>query len=508
MPCRHNPWVRHRRLRVFLEALLSDWSQRGTVPRVHDDEQGGPIGYAGEAAPVTTTSTAPTRTAGVAREPVPTRLSREVALALIAFGALAVTFLWWNDTYRVAGFGDWLTNAGRLTGLWAGYTIVVLLALMARVPALERGVGADRLARWHAMGGRYTVSLSLAHTLLIIWGYAVSAHRSVTTQTADFITQYADVLMATVGLGLLVVVGVVSARAARRRLRYETWHFIHLYTYLAIALIFSHQFATGADFISNAPARWLWSAMYVVVGGLLVWYRLLVPISSAIRYPLRVAAVQRENPNVVSVYVSGPAVSRLRAESGQFFRWRFLTRELWWAANPYSLSAAPRHDQLRITVKVAGSHSAALRALKPGTRVLAEGPYGAMTSALRRRRKVLLLAGGVGITPLRALFETLPGQPGDVTLIYRAREPKDLILRHEIEQIAQLRGSQVHYLMGRSRDDHLDHLSPQRLRALVPDLSAHDVYLCGPEAMMTAARQSLVKAGVPRRHIHHESFTF
>src|SRR5438128_361790 len=102
----------------------------------------------------------------------PLRIRAEVALAAIGIGAVAVLLLWWHDTVFIRGFGDWLTNAGRITGLLAGYAVVVLLALMARVPALERGVGTDRLARWHAMGGRYTVSLAVAHTLLIIWGYA------------------------------------------------------------------------------------------------------------------------------------------------------------------------------------------------------------------------------------------------------------------------------------------------------------------------------------------------
>src|SRR6476660_2494413 len=97
-------------------------------------------------------------------------------LAAIGVGGVAVIALWWQDTYYVQGLGDWLTNAGRITGLLAGYAVIVLLALMARVPALERGVGSDRLARWHAVGGRYTVSLSVAHTLLIIWGYAVTAN--------------------------------------------------------------------------------------------------------------------------------------------------------------------------------------------------------------------------------------------------------------------------------------------------------------------------------------------
>jgi ferredoxin-NADP reductase len=101
----------------------------------------------------------------------------------------------------------------------------------------------------------------------------------------------------------------------------------------------------------------------------------------------------------VSVYIRGKRLDELRAEPGQFFRWRFLTRDLAWAANPYSLSAPVRPDLIRITVKNSGRHSSALRRLRPGTRVIAEGPYGALTAGRRRRRKVLLLAGGVGITP-------------------------------------------------------------------------------------------------------------
>lgn len=436
------------------------------------------------------------------------RISPGAALAAIGVGALAVVALWWQDTSFIRGFGDWLTNAGRVTGLLAGYAVIVLLALMARVPALERGVGTDRLARWHAMGGRYTVSLAVTHTLLIIWGYAVTAHTGVVRQTTTLLTSYPDVLMATVSVGLLVAVGVASARAARRRLKYETWHFIHLYTYLAVALAFSHQFSTGADFVSNANARWLWSAMYVGVGALLIWYRLLTPIRAAARHQLRIVEVRPEGANVVSVYLAGRRVDELRAESGQFFRWRFLTRDLWWAANPYSLSAPPRANLLRITAKMTGSHSAALSELRPGTRVLAEGPYGSFTATRLRRRHVLLIAGGVGITPLRALFETLPGAPGEITLLYRANTASDFVLRSELDQIARARGARVHYLIGPPERGGRDHLSPQRLQQLVPNLRDHDVFVCGPEAMMTAATAALRQSGVRRSHIHIESFTF
>src|ERR1700709_2888246 len=201
-----------------------------------------------------------------------------VVLGLILAGAAATILLWWHDTTSIHGLGAWLTNAGRITGLLAGYAVVVLVALMARIPPLERGIGADKLARWHAMGGRYTVSLIVAHGVLITWGYAVAAHTDVVHQTKTLLLSYPDVLMATVAGLLLVGVGISSARAARRRLKYETWYYLHFYTYLAVALAFSHQFSTGADFVDNPAARVVWSAMYVAVGAAMLWYRFVVPV--------------------------------------------------------------------------------------------------------------------------------------------------------------------------------------------------------------------------------------
>lgn len=437
------------------------------------------------------------------------RLAPQPALAMIWLGAAAVILLWWHDTPFVSGLAGWLTNAGRISGLVAGYLVVVQLALMARVPAVERGVGTDRLARWHSMIGRYTVSMIVAHAVLITWGYAVTAHENVVRQTGDLLLSYPDVLMGTVAMGLFLVVGITSARAARRRVSYETWHFVHLYSYLAIALAFSHQFSTGADFMTSLQARVLWSALYIVVGSLLLWFRLLNPLIQNARHQLRVAEVRRESADTVSVWLEGRALDRLGAEPGQFFRWRFLTSNLWWAANPYSLSAVPSPTMLRITVKHAGEHSRALLSLPVGTRVLAEGPFGAFTSARRRRQKVLLIGGGVGITPLRALFEALPGRPGDLTLVYRAGNPADLVFREELEWIARDRGARLHYVFGpRGNGSRKDPLSAAELERRIPDLVEHDVYVCGPPGMTEHAQRELRRAGVPRRHIHHESFTF
>jgi predicted ferric reductase len=423
-------------------------------------------------------------------------------LAVIAVGAVVVIALWWHDTPAVRGLGGWLTGAGEILGLLCGYSVMVLVALMARLPPLERGMGTDQLARWHAMGGRYVVSLVVAHGLLILWGYAVQAHTSVVSESATLLTQYPDVLMATVAGFLLLGIGIVSMRAARRRVRYETWYYLHLYTYLAIALAFSHQFADGVSFVNSLTARFWWSAMYLTVIVLVLWYRVAVPLRASVRHGFKVIGVKGEGPGVISVYIGGSRLDELAAEPGQFFRWRFLDRSLWWSSHPYSLSAAPGADVMRITVKDLGDHSRALRRLRPGTRVIAEGPYGAFT-AEDSGRGVLLLAGGVGITPLRAIFATLPGH---VTLIYRASSERDIVFRDELDAIAAARGATVHYLIGSRAEIGGDPLSPRLLRSLVPGLEQQDAYVCGPPGMTSAAVQALRGAGVPKRRIHFESF--
>ncbi len=428
-----------------------------------------------------------------------------VILALVYAGAAAVVALWWTGTATVVGTDGWLVGAGRIAGLLTGYTCAVLVALMARVPALERRVGSDRVARWHASAGRWTVSLLVVHAVCILVGYAMQDHSPLVRETLNVVLHYPDMLKGTLGAAILVAVGVVSARAVRRRIAYETWYYLHLLTYAAVFLAFFHQVSLGAQFAGNGAAQAAWYLLYGGAAGLALWYRVLTPIRLNARHRLRVESVVQEAPDVHSVLISGERLSELGAEAGQFLRWRFLSGSLRWTSTPYSLSAAPRDDVLRITVKAAGGHSAAVAGLRPGTRVWAEGPYGALTAGRRSRRKVLLIAGGVGITPLRALFETLPARPGELTLLYRARTSEDLALWGELEEIAARRGARVYSALNAADGRRAD-LGADALRTVLPDIAEHDVYLCGPPGLMARAHAALRAAGVPGRRIHHESF--
>ena len=442
--------------------------------------------------------------------PRPGRIWSQVLAVAVAVGTIPVLEIWWSNTSpgSLAGAGGYLTAAGRVTGLLAAYLLLILVALMARIPWLENRVGPDVLARHHRALGEYTVVLALAHTVLIILGYAAQDHTGLVTETTQVVLDYPDVLMATVSLALLIMVGVVSARAVRRKMAYETWHFIHLYVYLAVALAFSHEFAVGTDFAENRRVRVAWSVVHILVAAALVYYRVVVPVVRSLRHDLRISAITREGPGFISIHVTGRDLDRLGAEPGQFFRWRFLTREQWWQSHPYSLSAAPDSRGLRITVKSLGDSSHSLSRLKRGTRVWIEGPYGSFTARRAGRPRSLLIAGGAGITPIRALYESLPGEGADVILLYRAGRAQDLVLYRELETIARRRGFGLYPLLGprQAGGPSPDPLSSRSLIGLVPDLAERDVYLCGPPGMTSLATAQLRRAGVSRARIHTEAF--
>lgn len=434
--------------------------------------------------------------------PAPKRSPVVPVLVVLWGGAAGVLALWWHDTGSVVGSAGVLTGAGRIAGLLAGYACAVLVALMARVPLLERRIGADRVTRWHAMAGRYTICLLVAHVVLILLGYAAQDGSSFVDETLTVVLDYPEMLKGAAGTVILFAVGIVSARAVRRRVGHEFWYYVHLLTYAAVFLTFGHQLALGSDFVGSRAAQAAWYALYLGVAALVVWFRILAPVRLNLRHRLRVDTVHREAPGVYSVVIRGRRLNEMGALPGQFLRWRFLTEGMRWTSTPYSLSAPPRPDLLRITVKALGDHSAAVALLRPGTRVWAEGPYGALTADRRSAHKSLLIAGGVGVTPLRALFETLPGE---VTLLYRARSAQDLALGGELEAVALWRGAKVHYALN-GPDGRRPDLTARSLRAAVPDLDAHDVYLCGPHGFAQDLYRALRAAGVADSRIHHESF--
>jgi predicted ferric reductase len=401
-----------------------------------------------------------------------------------------------------------LTAAGQLTALIGTYAALVQVLLMSRSPWLERRFGMDGLAQWHRWLGFGVTILIGAHVIFTTVGYALGNGNSVLAEAWNLVTTYPYVLMATAATALLIMVAVTSLRMARRRLNWETWRFLHLYAYLAIALAFGHELAVGTDFTDDAIARWYWIALYAAVGLCLLAFRIGHPMRMSLRHQLRLTQIVPEAPGVVSLYVTGRELEQLQARAGQYFRWRFLTRDGWWRTHPFSLSAPLNDRFLRLTVKGVGDDSRGLQGLHAGTRVAVEGPYGLFTAKRQRRSKVLLVAGGIGITPLRALIEEIPPKKDAITLIYRASSWEDVVFRDELEKLIRDRRGSIHYLIGQRGTPELpdDPLSEQTLRRLVPDVASRDVFVCGPASMMERMQGILRASGVPDQQIHFERF--
>jgi predicted ferric reductase len=430
---------------------------------------------------------------------------------VVSVNALVIAGMWLRHggIANAQGPGAVATAVGQLTGLFGAFAVLIELLLMSRIGWLERFIGLDRMAVWHRWNGFAAVWLLVAHTVFITMGYAESSGASLLGQTGDFIRHYPDLLMAYVSLALFIAVAATSVRVARRELRRETWHLVHLYAYLAVALGFAHQLAVGSDFVNDPAARVYWVSLYVAVAAALIAWRVLRPIGLNLEHRLRVESVVPEAPGVVSIHVTGRRLDRLGAQAGQFFLWRFLTKDGWYKAHPFSLSAPPTATSMRFTVKNLGDETAKMQHVHPGTRLFAEGPYGTFTEARRSRRKVLLIAAGIGITPLRAMLEAMPGRKGEIMLLYRVVHQRDAIFEQELRELARSRGVVVHIIPGAEiGDDNTDLLSVPALRAGVRGITSRDCYICGPPLFIDAIRRRLELLGVPRRQIHFERFEF
>jgi predicted ferric reductase len=430
----------------------------------------------------------------------------EIAIVLSSTGlgitlGFALHDATYSDMHSTSGI---IVSIGRISGLLGTYLVLMSMIVIARVPWIEKSVGFDRLVQLHRKLGPLSLSLITAHVVFITLGYALVDSKSFVSEFLEILTKYSWMYAALVSFLLFVVVGISSANQVRRKLRYETWWKLHLMSYFAVALSFMHQILTGSLFVFNEVAKSWWIFLHLYTAFTLLMWRFIFPIVRSFRHKLTVDHVDLESENVASIYISGKNLEKIHARGGNFFEWRFLSKSLWGQAHPYSLSAAPTDTMLRISVKNLGDHSAALSKVLPGTRVVAEGPYGIFTAARSSGNRVVLIGGGVGIAPLRSILQDF-NPDTEIDLIYRVVTAQELILKKEIDSLIAGKRIRVHYLVGEPQEFQM---RPEDLLKLVPDMALCNVYLCGPPGLARVVRHSIDAIGVPSSKFHYEAFAF
>jgi len=417
--------------------------------------------------------------------------------------ALQVTTMRKSDissTYAV------VASLSRLAALTGTFFAVVGIFLIARIPWVERGVGHDRLVTWHRKLGPWSLYLIGIHVLFIVLSSAGNDHTMLVVEMWRMMHSLSWMWPALAAFILMVMAGVTSYKKARAKMSYETWWIIHVYTYIAIAISFMHQVLNGQMFVGHPLNRLYWTALYTLMAFFLIVYRFGIPIWRSLRLNLVVDKIVIEGPGVISVIMKGRHLEKLAAEGGQFFGWRFLTRGHFLMSHPYSLSAAPTEHYLRVTVKDLGDHSRSVAYLKRGTRVFVEGPYGAFTAGRATRPHIVMVGGGVGITPIRALMDEFKNGV-QLDVIYRASRAEDLVLKDELDYLqSNSQGTiRVHYLVGSRREHPMD---AKALKSLVPRVADADIYICGPGPLVETVKQAAEDLGVPKNRFHDEAFAF
>lgn len=448
------------------------------------------------------------------------RHRRTVARGVLAAGAWAVVAIplgFWlaggGLAAMTASVSGLMIGLGILCGLVATSAMTLMLWLSARVPFIDRTIGHDKALALHKSLGQWTFGGLVLHGLYLVTGYALADRVSWWRELAT-LWGVGDIALAIVALALLAAVAVSSIAAARRRLGHEVWQGIHLVTYAAILLALPHQF-TASGLFASGPARWFWLAWWGATFFVMLAWRVLLPLFASTEHALRVSRVVRETPDTVSIEMTGRRIADLGARPGQFMHFRFLQAGLWWHQHPFSLSASPAGDTLRVTVRMLGDGTRRLATtLRPGTRVLFEGPYGVFTDAARTAPDLVLVGFGIGAAPLRALLETAEFVPGHATVILRAASDGELAHLREFDAWCRARGARLMVLSGHRgvRDDGgVSWLPASHAAFTLADLAPlrdADVYICGPEGATELVVADARAAGLPDDRIHREAFAW
>lgn len=444
--------------------------------------------------------------------PAPTVVDRET------YGALERTL--WLAAYVVAVLaplalmlvagkpGDRSFGVVLGAGLgFAGLTMLVLQMVMpSRARVFTAPFGIDLLLRFHRQIGAVALGLVVAHVAVLVIDDPV---RLALLNPLDAPGR------ARAGLAALVALALLVASSTWRRalgLRYEPWRALHVVLgALVIAASFAHAIGVS-QYLATGTIRWAVLALVVVAAGALFYLRVGRPFAAAGR-PYRVVEVRPERGGATTLELESAAgAAPAMFEAGQF-AWLKLARA------PYSLSEHPfsysssasRPERPEFTIKAVGDFTEGVRLIAPGTDVLLDGPHGSLRPA-DPRASYVLIAAGVGITPIVSILRTMADEGDDrpLLLVYGSRSWEEITFRERLEELERrLTLSVVHVLSEPSSnwEGERGRIDARLLAAVLPPATRDwNHFVCGPPAMVDSVERSLEQLGIDRERVHAERF--
>lgn len=402
-------------------------------------------------------------------------------------------------------------DVGRAAGM-AGFAILMMQAVLAaRFKFTEKPFGFDMVIRFHQAMAALALLLLAFHPFLLAVGGA----------GWDLVTSFdvsGGILVGRVALGVLIVNVGVSIFRERLNLEFEKWRVLHgVLGVLLLVTIFAHGWAVGYD-LTHLFYQVLWIAFLVLAVLVFLYHRFVRPAILA-RRPWRVTEVEEVVPKVWTLGMSLPeGHSAYDYLPGQF---HFLTfrrgRDLPVEEHHFTISSSPTEDgQVASTIKESGDFTATIGATRVGDAVAVLGPFGRFSSALHPEdRKILFIAGGIGITPIRSMLRYMADrrENRDVVLLFGNVTESAIAFRQELEALTEGQCPKlrlVHILSEPGEDwtGPTGFVDQEAIKTHCADVGERSVYLCGPGPMSHMVRSALESLGVPSQRLREEKFSF
>jgi predicted ferric reductase len=393
-------------------------------------------------------------------------------------------------------------------GLISFPAILAQFALVSHLRVASRPFGTDALMQVHRYMGFLALAMVVGHPLLL---------NVVNLPWSSWNLMSANAVARSGGIALWAIVVLVVTTVVRQRLRlsYETWRSLHLVlSVIAVAAMLVHVLAVGG-YSGPVPMRAVLVGYVAAFGALLITYRLVRPFR------------MRRRPWVVTENVDQGASTRtlrVRPEGhpgfvfdpGQFAWLITGTSPFSLEQHPLSIASSaerPPDGSIEFAVKALGDWSrVVVPRLAPGTRVWVEGAFGAFTTEGKSAQGFVLVAGGIGIAPMRSMLLTMRDREDrrHVILVYAAHDKTRAPFRQELEQLREHLNLELAYVFEAPSADsggHRGHVTKAVLEQCLPgQFRRYHYFVCGPPPMMDAVEGMLVDMGIARGSIDSERF--
>lgn len=427
---------------------------------------------------------------------------KKLVLILIMIIMVFVPVMFWIIEFDFSNASPYniLSGISRLCGLIGFVFALFQFILSMRIKFLERNIGLDRMTGLHRIFGITALIILLSHPMPITL-YSLIEFGKIPINL--------EKILGITTLSIIIITAVLALSYKKLKLKYEIWKNIHRLNYIVVPIAFIHSTLIGTTLYKSAGLKIYWYIL-ITLFGLALIYKIFTMINVRSN-PYDITAVEEENSNIYTLKMKGDFLNYI---PGQFMFINLVRNGKTSESHPFTISSSPASAFLSITPKELGDFTSTIKKTKIGDKAFVDAPYGNFSYKRAKHKKLVFIAGGIGITPFISMLRYMRdlGTDKDTILFWGNRTKKDIIFNSELSEIAgKIPLKTIHVLSDTSNDPDWEgdtgYIDKDLLLKYLDDFNDKDFFVCGPPIMMNKVITLLKSEGVKTGNIHHEKFS-